>query len=156
MGLFAKLPDGIFESETATIAATDAYTTEEELRGRGFYPYVAAERPEEELPRGQVWWPGYRLADDAVEQYWFAKAVAPTPRTISKMKIVGALVQAGAWTQVKAWMEAQGVYDIFLAANILEEGETYFSQGLAALKVQLGWTDEQVEALLEQCVADGD
>lgn len=156
MELFAKLPDGMFESETVTIAAPDAFTTEEELRARGFHPYAPAERPAGELPRGQVWWPAYRLADDAVGQYWFAKAVAPTPRTISKMKIVGALVQAEAWAQVKAWMEAQGVYDIFLAANVLEEGEAFFSQGLAALKAQLGWTDEQVEALLEQCVADGD
>ena len=153
--IFAKLPDGLLESESVTITSTGPRQSEEELRAKGFLPYVAAERPSEALPRGKAWWPKYARDGEAVAQTWFQKEVAPPPRTISKMKIVAYLVQAGAWAQVKAWMEAAGVYDIFLAANVLEEGETYFSQGIAALKTELSWTDEQVEALLAACEAEG-
>lgn len=80
----------------------------------------------------------------------------PAPRTFSKLKVVAALTSAGVWPQVKAWIEANGLYDLYLAAQDFAEDNEYFVSGRAALAASLGWTDEQVEALLSQCVKEGD
>ncbi len=75
-------------------------------------------------------------------------------RTFSKMKCVVALMSVGVWPQVKAWLEANNLYDLYLAAQNFREDDAYFLQGKAALQALLGWTDEQVETLLAQCVAE--
>jgi hypothetical protein len=72
------------------------------------------------------------------------------PRVFSKLKVVAALMKAGVWAQVKAWIEANGLYDLYLAAQEFAEDNEYFSQGKAALQSALGWTDEQVEAVLQE------
>jgi hypothetical protein len=72
----------------------------------------------------------------------------PRPRTFSKFKIVAALMDAEAWDQVKAYIEQNGLYDLYLAAQEFSEDNEYFVQGKAALQQALGWTDEQVEAVL--------
>lgn len=77
----------------------------------------------------------------------------PPPRTFSKYKLVGALLQAGVWPQVKEWLLAQdGAYDLYLAAEDISEDEPLLAQGIAAVKELLGWTDEQVEAVLAASV----
>ena len=73
------------------------------------------------------------------------------PRVFSKLKVVTALTKAGVWAQVKAWIEENGLYDLYLAAQEFAEDNEYFDRGLTALKPVVGWTDEQVEALLEEC-----
>ena len=73
----------------------------------------------------------------------------PPPRTFSKYKLVGALMQANVWPQVKEWLLSQdGAYDLYLAAEDISEDEPLLAQGIAAVKELLGWTDEQVEAVL--------
>lgn len=76
------------------------------------------------------------------------------PRTFSKLKIVAALMEAGVWPQVKAFIEQQGLYDLYLAAQDFSEDNAYFIQGKAALQQSLGWTDEQVEAILKKGVSN--
>ena len=74
----------------------------------------------------------------------------PPPRTFSKYKLVGALMQAQVWPQVKEWIESvPGAYDLYLAAEDISEDEPLLAQGIAAVKQLLGWTDEQVEAVLD-------
>lgn len=75
----------------------------------------------------------------------------PPPRVFSKLKVVAALTKAGVWPQVKAWIEANGLYDIYLAAQEFAEDNEWFARAVAALKPVVGWTDEQVEAMLEEC-----
>ena len=73
----------------------------------------------------------------------------PPPRTFSKYRLVAALMQAQVWPQVKAWIESvPGAYDLYLAAEDISEDEPLLAQGIAAVKQLLGWTDEQVEAVL--------
>jgi hypothetical protein len=71
------------------------------------------------------------------------------PRVFSKLKVVAALMQANVWTQVKAYIEQAGLYDLYLAAQEFAEDDEYFTQGKAALQSELGWTDEQVERVLD-------
>ena len=71
------------------------------------------------------------------------------PRTFSKYRLVAALMQAEVWPQVKAWIESvPGAYDLYLAAEDISADEPLLAQGIAAIKELLGWTDEQVEAVL--------
>lgn len=100
---------------------------------------------------------GYELgeSDHLWHRQWtLVDAPPPPPRTFSKLRIVAALTKAGVWTQVKAYIEQAGLYDLYLAAQEFAEDNEYFAQGLAALKPVVGWTDEQVEALLAKCVKD--
>ena len=79
----------------------------------------------------------------------------PPPRVFSKLKIVAALMEAGVWAQVKAYITEAGLYDLYLAAQDFKEDNPYFLRGKAALQTALGWTDEQVEAVLAASIAEG-
>lgn len=79
----------------------------------------------------------------------------PPPRTFSKYKLVGALMQAQVWSQVKEWIESvPGAYDLYLAAEDISEDEPLLKDGIADVKELLGWTDEQVEAVLAASVKE--
>ena len=75
------------------------------------------------------------------------------PRTFSKLRIVTALTELGVWGDVKSFIEGNGLYDIFLAAQDFREDNEFFVRGKAALQEELGWTDEQVEVVLESACA---
>ena len=79
----------------------------------------------------------------------------PPPRTFSKYKLVAALMQAEVWPQVKAWIESvPGAYDLYLAAEDISEDEQLLKDGIGEMKKLLGWTDEQVEAVLAASVKE--
>lgn len=81
--------------------------------------------------------------------YEVRETAPPPPRTFSKYKLVGALMQAEVWPQVKEWLLSKdGAYDLYLAAEDISEDEPLLAQGIAAIKQLLGWTDEQVDAVL--------
>lgn len=108
-------------------------------------------------PEGKVAVPdGWEARDGAWRRTYRHEDAPPAPpRVFSKLKVVAALMDVGVWPKVKAWIEEAGLYDIYLAAQDFAEDNEYFAQGLAALKPVAGWTDEQVEALLAQCVKEG-
>jgi hypothetical protein len=72
----------------------------------------------------------------------------PPPRVFSKLRIVAALTTAGVWDAVKQLLIERSLYDLFLAAQDFRETNEYFENGKDALQIALGWTDEQVEAVL--------
>ena len=78
--------------------------------------------------------------------------IPPHPRTFSQLKIVSALMEANVWRQVKAYIEREGLYDLYLAAQEFAENNKYFKQGKTALQTALGWTDAQVEDVLKASV----
>ena len=75
-------------------------------------------------------------------------------RTFSKLKLVAALKAADKWVLVKTWLEEKSYYDYYLAAQNFAEDNALFVEGKEAIKRYLGMTDEQIEAILSQCVAD--
>lgn len=91
---------------------------------------------------------GWDEQSNAIVPKWKLVEDAHPPRTFSKLRIVAALKDANVWDSVKAFIEQQGLYDLFLAAQDFSEENEYFVQGKSALQQQLGWTDEQVEAVL--------
>ena len=82
---------------------------------------------------------------------------APPPlgkRIFSKLKLVAALKAADKWVLVKTWLEEKAYYDYYLAAQIFAEDNALFLEGKAAIQRYLNMSDEDIEAILSQCVAD--
>ena len=101
-------------------------------------------------PEGKVTVPdSWEVSSGAwVRTYRYEDAPPPPPRTFSKLRLVAALTDAGVWAQAKALVEQVGLYDLFLAAQDFAEDNEFFAQGRAALQTALGWTDQQVDAVL--------
>ena len=87
----------------------------------------------------------YRLVDDP----------PPPPRVFETADLVEALMEEGVWETARAWIVEQGMLDLVLATKEFDEENANFQAGKAALQAALGWTDEQVEALLAKCVKEG-
>ena len=82
---------------------------------------------------------------------------APAPvgkRVFSKLKLVAALKAADKWVLVKTWLEERAYYDYYLAAQNFAEDNALFAEGKAAVQRYLNMSDEDIEAILSQCVAD--
>jgi hypothetical protein len=75
-------------------------------------------------------------------------------RVFSKLKIVMALKKADLWILTRTWIEENGLYDLYLAAQDFREDNEFFIQGKSELQRLSGRTAEEIEAILSQCVAD--
>lgn len=84
------------------------------------------------------------------KQWTLVDAPPPPPRTFSKLRIVAALTRAGVWANVKQYIIDADLYDLYLAAQDFSEDNEYFTQGRTQLQTALGWTDEQVETILQE------
>ena len=148
--VLTKEPRYIVLSDGTTIVNP---TAEQYAEKRNAYP-KGADDPLPEPQDGKiVEYGGYALgeSDHLWHKQWIlVDAPPPPPRTFSKLRIVAALTNAGVWAQVKAYIEREGLYDLYLAAQDFREDNEYFTQGKTALQQALGWTDEQVEAVLQE------
>ena len=125
------------------------------LASLGFLPLEVAPYPEEEPREGYHYAARYAEGEGVVLQSWAeVENAKPRPREFSKLKCVAALMEAGVWSNVKSYIEGAGLYDLYLAAQDFKEDNPYFVSGKAQLQTALGWTDEQVEAILSQCVSE--
>jgi len=109
---------------------------------------------------------GYHLEpryayDDAenptkIERSWVeVEDPPPPPRSLSKVKLMRALKARSLWLPVKAFIEASENYaDEWALSTTLDEDNALIVSAVAALKAQLGLTDEQVEEILAASVAE--
>ena len=58
------------------------------------------------------------------------------------------LQERGLWTDARAWIDEQGLTDLYLAAQVFTDDNPFFAQGLDALKERFGMSDAEVEAIL--------
>ena len=75
-------------------------------------------------------------------------------RVFSKLKIVMALKKADLWILTRTWIEENGLYDLYLAAQDFREDNEFFIQGKSELQRLSGRSAEEIEAILSQCVAE--
>lgn len=145
--------------ETATEAYATALTVGEKIiigDGEGFLPRVKTnEKPS--LADGEFLVYHYTKCADRIEQEYLLftdpNDIRLTyPRTFSKLQCVGALIKAGVWEDCKEWITKAGLYDLYLAAQNFREDNEWFVLGKAELAAKLGWTDEQIEAVLKKCI----
>lgn len=119
------------------------------------YLLVVQSSPSTPAPSGYHYVPdGWEVVDEEIHNKWKLVEDPHIPRTFSKMKIVAALTRMDAWEQTKEWIESQGLYDLYLAAQDFAEDNDYFDDGVKAIKDALQLTDEQVEEILSQCVLE--
>ena len=74
----------------------------------------------------------------------------------SKLKLVAALKAADKWVLVKTCIEERGWWDYYLAAQNFREGNEMFSEAVAAIKEYARMSDEDVEAILKNCIWEED
>ena len=100
---------------------------------------------------------GYELVDgEWYRVYRYEDAPHPPPRTFSKYKLVRALQAENIWDEVKTWIQSQeGAWDLYLAAEDISEDEQLLKDGIAEAKKLLGWTDEQIAAVLDAAEIGG-
>lgn len=153
---------GAIDVRDVTFAAGEIPATNPRIERRGeVVTHIEVFGAFETLPDGSV---KTRVAESAIDmdvvaaQLWVREAKAAIgaamPTIYSKYKAYLALRGAGVWPQVKAWLEANDLWDAFLIANDFSEDDPLFRRGVAELQAAVGWTDEQVEAVLAQCLAD--
>ena len=103
----------------------------------------------------------YRYDEDenaVVAEYTYEDAPKPV-RTFSKLKLYGALTQAGLWDTFEAWLKTQTIngvnaYTAFSLAQDLNDANELFNGVVESAKTALGVSDEVVEMILEASVAD--
>ena len=138
---------GKFINETdVTVMVDGPEYTDEVLRSMGYLPIEEVG----EMPSAANWELKYALSEDETKliQTYFVPPMPP--RTFSKMKVVMALMKRNLWTQVKAFIEQAGLYDLYLAAQTFSEDNEYFTQSLSTLKNTLQVSDETVEEILSE------
>lgn len=151
---YGKLKNGNVEYAGKVIRLDDGSVVvapkEADLLAAHYLP-VVDEKPETDdahyaAPTGWV------EQDGAIRRTYEIRENPPLPpRTFSKYRLVAALMDAGVWPQVKAWIEGEpGAYDLYLAAEDISEDEPLLAKGIAAVKELLSWTDEQVERILRK------
>ena len=82
---------------------------------------------------------------------------APAPvgkRVFSKLKLVTALKAAGLWVLTKTWIEENGLYDHYLAAQDLAEDNEMFIRGRDEISLLSHKTGAEVEEILAASVID--
>ena len=146
--MYGRIIDGRFEKAPNCIN-NDFNLTDEKYSAVGYLP-VVEEAPNP--PEGME--PSYREfveEDGKIIHRWRYHTPAKPPRVFSKLRAVEALTELGVWGEVKAWIEEQGLYDLYLAAVEFSEDDERFVAGVSALKSKLGLSDEQVESILARC-----
>lgn len=124
----------------------------EESPGEGFYPVEKIGPKPVPTGREQL---GYTYTLDETRGVMRKEYFLETPpRTFSKLRLVAALMDAGYWTQVKAFIEARGLMDLYLAAQTFREDDPHFAPALEELKSQLAVPDEEVEKILSAAQTD--
>lgn len=129
------------------------------LNSQGWYR-LDATAPAPEPQDGYHAEPRYAYDSDEaptriVQSWEVVQDVPPPPRSLSKVKLMRALKLKELWAPVKAFIAASEDYaDEWELSTTLDEDNVLIVSAVAALKQQLGLTDEQVEAILAASVAE--
>lgn len=121
----------------------------------GYWPLVVPPRPAQvsnELYRAG----GYVLEAAALRavQRWTPYVPKPRPVEYSKRKLYRAFSALGVWDRVKAYMQQAGVLEDWDYATTLEASDPLMAAAVEAVRSMLGYTDQQMQEILKQCVAD--
>lgn len=96
--------------------------------------------------------------NEVVADYTYEDAPKPV-RVFSKLKLYGALSQAGLWDTFEAWLKTQTInginaYIAFSLAQDLNDANPLFLGVVQEAKIALGVDDATVNAILDESVQD--
>ena len=145
---YGRIIDGRFEPAPKSIK-NDFNLTQEKYLAAGYLPVEEEppNPPDGMEPVSREYVEGNRK----IFSRWVSRAPMNAPRMFSNLKTVEALIELGVWPEVREWIEAQGLYDLYLAAVEFSEDDARFVAGVNALKNKIGLSDEQVENILARC-----
>ena len=156
---FARLVDGQIEYAPKTLDGADGVKkmnpSDESYLSLGWKHVVDVKPPTEvnRYPAFSSW-----QEDDetltAVYKMIEGRDPALGVRIFSKLKMVMALKKADLWILTRTWIEENGLYDLYLAAQDFREDNEFFIQGKSELQRLTGKSAEEIEAILAMCIAD--
>ena len=123
---------------------------------------VIDEKPAPSATNRYVYATGWAETDTAITRQYAEADIPPAvkvPRKFSKLKIYGAIAQLGAWDKVKSWLESKDVGGIngwtaFSLAQEVSESHELFASLAEEARQLLGLTQEQFDAMLDECVLE--
>lgn len=123
------------------------HPTREQYAAQGWLPIAtnAPVRPGYVAEVSGAW----AVTNGVIAPVWTWRPIPPKVRTFSKLKVVLALQERGLWTDARAWIDEQGLTDLYLAAQVFTDDNPFFAQGVAALKERFQIGDAEVEAILD-------
>jgi len=99
---------------------------------------------------------GWNDKTDTIERVYELVKNMPNPsRKIfkySKMRCISELMQIDKWNVVKAWIEENGLMDLFLAAQDFSSDNPQFIEGKKALVDVIGIERKDLEMMLMRCI----
>lgn len=97
---------------------------------------------------------GWEVRDgEWVRTYRYEDAPPPPPRVFSKLRLYGALAEAGLWERFEAWLKTQTIsgrngWTAFSLAQNITDDHPLFGPIFSAAKEALGMDDATAEAML--------
>ena len=70
----------------------------------------------------------WAVTNGVVAPVWTWREIPPKVRTFSKLKVVMILQERGLWTDARAWIDEQGLTDLYLAAQVFTDDNPFFAQ----------------------------
>lgn len=134
----------------------------EYLATLGYYPLDESAPEPQDAPEGHRYEARYEVRYDyddpetppRVVRSWVLVADPPPPPVdYSKRKLYRVFLERGVWPQVKAWMEAQGVWEDWEYATTLASDDELMVAAIPALMALLGVTDAEMREILAACEA---
>lgn len=119
---------------------------------------IVDKKPSEPPPEGYRYIPtGWKEESGSIVRIYTAVVIIPAARTFSKLKLYGALVKAGLWDALVAWLQSQSVeginaYTAFTLAQDISDNHPLFKEYYQAARLALGLSEEQAEAILNESV----
>ena len=151
---FAKpINDGAsLEYAPVVFAPNPDPASEAECNEHGYYR-IGPENPLPPAEEGKHWEFDRYVVENGltVKKYKLVDDPPAPPRVFETADLVEALMEEGVWEAARAWIVERGILDLVLATKEFDESNQNFQAGKAALQQALGWTDEEVEELLERC-----
>ena len=133
--------------------------TEEEYNDAGWYRNgIQPAQPPEGKMVSSVTYRYDEEENEVVADYTYEDAPKPV-RTFSKLKLYGALSQAGLWDSFESWLKTQTIngvnaYIAFSLAQDLNDENPLFLEVVQEAKTALGVDDETVERILAASLLD--
>lgn len=129
------------------------------LASLGFYPVVNADEPMPEPDPGYHVEERFALEDvgedsKQIVRSWIVVKDEPLNRSLSKRKLMNAFKNLGIWDQVKGFLVQQNYWEDFDLSTTLDEQEEMMQSAIVALRVAFELSDERIEEIISNSVAD--
>lgn len=150
---------GAIEYAPVIIPPRTSAPTEFEYNEAGWYRNsIQPPQPPEGKVVASVAYRYDELNNEVVADYTYKDAPKPV-RVFSKLKLYGALTQAGLWDAFEAWLKTQTIngvnaYTAFSLAQDLNDENPMFLSVVDDAKQALGVDDETVEAILSASILE--